>query len=342
MNINIFINIKTHKGSVEKLRSMSGVGEVTVLENPEEEVMTLPEALIADKDIMVCSVAPANFADMARLKFIQLDCAGYSQIYGLGLVQKGIRVANAKGVFDTPIAEWVLAMMINLARDVPGMLRNQARCLWHAEDHYQREVRGSTVGIWGYGAIGREVGRLAAAAGMNVHALQEKWDHRDQSQALIFREPETGDPRGLIPKKIFSHGQEMEFLADLDFLVVTMPLTGKTRGLIGERELAGLKNTAYVLNPARGAIIKEEALLKALDEKWIAGAALDTHYYYPLPATHPLWNYDNVILTPHISGSSGSSNYLERIWHLVLENVERFLTGKPLLNLLTEKQLNGE
>ena len=111
---------------------------------------------------------------------------------------------------------------------------------------------------------------------------------------------------------------------------------------MGEAELRALRPTAYVLNPARGPLIQEQALLKALREGWIAGAALDTHYHYPMPPDHPLWAMPNVIMTPHISGSGGSPFFLQRIWDIFVQNVERFQKGEPLLNELTASQLRGE
>src|SRR5437879_12730788 len=107
---------------------------------------------------------------------------------------------------------------------------------------------------------------------------------------------------------------------------------------MGERELRALPRTAYVLNPARGPLIQEKALLQALREKWIAGAALDAHYYYPMPPDHPLWQFPNVIMTPHISGSSESTHYLVQVWQIFVENVQRYLTGQRLLNELTPPQ----
>src|SRR5690606_35435580 len=120
-----------------------------------------------------------------------------------------------------------------------------------------------------------------------------------------------------------------------------MPLTDVSRGAIGEAELRALPLHAFVFNPARGPIIQEQALLKALREKWFAGAALDTHYAYPLPPEHPLWSMPNALLTPHISGSSGSQHYPRRVWDIFTQNLDRFRTGRPLLNELTPAQLTG-
>jgi phosphoglycerate dehydrogenase-like enzyme len=157
----------------------------------------------------------------------------------------------------------------------------------------------------------------------------------------VYVVPGTGDPDGVLPDRQFTMGQELEFLGGLDFLILAVPLTKKTEGLLGERELKALPRTAYVLNPARGPLIQEQALLDALEKGWIAGAALDTHYRYPMPADHPLWRFPNVIFTPHISGSSSSPHFLERIWEIFLENLQCYRDGKPLLNELTAAQLAG-
>ena len=144
-----------------------------------------------------------------------------------------------------------------------------------------------------------------------------------------------------MPDRVFTQGQELEFLSGLDFLILSMPLTSATRGLVGERELKALPRTAFLLNPARGPIIQEAALVRALEEKWIAGAALDTHYAYPLPPQHPLWRFPHVILTPHISGSSLSPHFAERLWDALVQNVSRVMAGQPLLNELSPAELNA-
>ena len=147
--------------------------------------------------------------------------------------------------------------------------------------------------------------------------------------------PGTGDPEGVLPDRVFGPGQELAFLGGLDFLVLAVPHTQRTTGLVGERELRALPPTAFVLNPARGPVIDEQALLAALRQGRIAGAALDTHYAYPLPAEHPLWRFPNVVLTPHISGADKSRSFPGRIGELFVQNVERHLAGRPLLNLVT-------
>ena len=179
-------------------------------------------------------------------------------------------------------------MMVNLARNLRGMIRNQESAVWDRSAVFQREIRGSVLGIWGYGGIGRETARLAKALGLRVHVMTRRGikPRRD-----AYRLDGTGDPDGVLPDKVFETGQEIEFLSALDFLVLAMPLTKSNEGIIGEKELRALPRTAFLLNPARGPLVQEQALLKALQEAWIAGAALDTHYAYPLAPNHPLWRF---------------------------------------------------
>jgi phosphoglycerate dehydrogenase-like enzyme len=339
--INILIDIEIDQEKKEYIQSIKGIKVETIGPNYEEKVRWITPEILNDKEIIFCSVLPENLKDMNSLKWVQIDSAGYNQIVNIGLNERGIRASNAQGVFDTPIAEWNIAMMVNLARDLRGMIRNQEAGIWDRSSRFQKEIRNAVVGIWGYGAIGRETARLAKDAGMKVYAMGRKTPI-NEPRTNKYCLPGTGDPEGKLPDRIFYGGQEKEFLKDLDFLVITMPLTKYNDSLIGETELRSLPSKAYVLNPARGRIIKEEALLKALREGWIAGAALDTHYYYPMPADHPLWRFPNVIITPHISGSSLSTFYCQRIWDIFAQNVERYVNDMPLLNELSVEQLSGK
>jgi phosphoglycerate dehydrogenase-like enzyme len=225
-------------------------------------------------------------------------------------------------------------------RDLRQMLRNQDGGVWDRSAVFQRELRGMTVGLWGYGGIGRETARLAKQLGLRVHALTRSG--KVGPRRNVYTVPGTGDPDGTLPDRVFKSGEELEFLRRLDFLVLALPLTNATEGLVGERELQALPRSAYLLNPARGPIVREDALLRALREGWIAGAALDTHYQYPMPPDHPLWRFPNVIITPHIAGSSLSPRFAQRLWAIFTINVQRFARGEPLLNELTPAQLAGD
>jgi phosphoglycerate dehydrogenase-like enzyme len=273
---------------------------------------------------------------MAHLEWIQLGSAGYEQLQGLPLRQRDIRVTNASGANDVPIAEWCIAMMLMFERDIRALLDHQRASIWDRSARFQSELRGRRVGIIGYGNIGREVGRVCRCLGMEVWAVDQRPIGPRPNRYVV---PGTGDPQGVVPHRTFTTDRMADFLPPLDYLVLTTPLTSATRGMIGERELRMMRPTAVLLNPARGHLLDEQALLRALSENWIAGAALDTHFQYPLPPDHPLWGMPNVVLTPHISGSSAGREFLPRVWDLFAQNLERFLQGEPLLNELNQEEL---
>ncbi len=334
---NILIDMPVHSEGMARLESLPGVAVETV--EPKEEVRDLPPSQIESVHFLFCTFPPRNLEVMHSLELIQIGSAGYGQLTHLGLDRKGIRACNGLGNFDVPIAEWNVAMMVNLARNLRGMIRNQESGVWDRSAVFQNEIRGSVLGIWGYGGIGRETARQAKALGLQVQVMTRRGVH---SRWDTYRLEGTGDPEGVLPERVFQSGQETEFLSGLDFLVLAMPLNRANEGIVGEKELRALPRRAFLLNPARGPLVQEEALIKALREGWIAGAALDTHYAYPLPSSHPLWQFPNVILTPHISGSAQSPRFLDRIWDIFVQNVERWLSGQSLLNELSVSQLRGE
>jgi len=295
----------------------------------------MPDEWLLGTDILACKFPPGNLEKMTDLKFLQLATVGYEHLRDVGLATKPFPICNARGIFDTAIAEWNLAMMVNLTRDLRGMIRDQETGRWERAEHYQQELRGRVAGLWGYGGIGRETARLAKAFGMGVHVMTRTGvKPRPDAYAL----PGTADPEGVLPDRVFVTGQEGDFLAGLDFLILALPRTRHSNGMIGEAQLQALPRTAFVLNPARGPIIQEAALVRALHEGWIAGAALDTHFAYPLPAEHPLWGFPNVILTPHIAGADHSREFPGRFAGLLAENVSRFLGGQRLLNQITREE----
>jgi len=333
----VLIDVPIESEVLARLQA-SGRNAFDAVVPPAEVERALPAERIRDAEVLFCTFPPTNLPDMPALRWIQIASTGYSQLFRHSLPTRGIRATNSRGCFDVPIAEWNVAMMINLARNVRQLIRNQDARVWDRGAVFQREIRGLTVGIWGYGGIGRETARLARHLGLKVHVLVREGV---RPAGLVYQVPGTGDPDGTLPHRVFRSGEEKAFLSGLDFLIVAMPLTSATEGLIGEAELRSLPPHAFVLNPARGAIIREEPLVRALREGWIAGAALDTHYRYPMPPEHPLWGLPNVIFTPHISGSSLSPNFRSRLWDIFALNLGRYERGEPLLNELTAQQLSG-
>ena len=334
----VFVDMPIEPAGLEKLET-NPVLEVRCVDYIGEVTRPQPRELIEDANIMLCVFPPENFGDMKQLELIQICSAGYTQLMGLGLVEKQIRACNGRGVFDSPVAEWCVSMMINMARDLNGMIRDQEAGLFDSREQYQNEIRGRTLGIWGYGGIGRQTARLARALGLTVHVMVR---NGVGPQENVYTVPGTGDAEGKLPDRVFTLDQKREFLSGLDFLVLAIPMNRQNEGIVGEEELRTLPDHAILLNPARGPLVNEQAMLKALRESWIAGAALDAHWHYPLPPDHPIRRFPNVIITPHISGSGLSPYFTTRVWDLFCRNVERYLAGEPLLNELSAAQLNGE
>lgn len=331
----VLIDVSIQESALGRLCQRPDV-RVLVADPISEEALVRPVEILRDTEILFCSEPPANLEEMRALQWIQLCSSGYEQLLRWNLPRRGVRASNALGVFDVPIAEWCVAMLVNLARDVRGMLRHQEQGIWDRHARFQCEVRGRIVGLWGYGGLARETARLCRNMGLRIHVLTRRGI---TPRPDIYRVPETGDPDGLLPHQVFLAGQEHAFLQGLDFLILATPLNASTRGMVGEAELRALPSHAFLLNPARGPLVQEAALLRALREGWIAGAALDTHYQYPLPPEHPLWHLPNVILTPHISGSSLSPRFQPRVWDIFGQNLDRYLAGQPLLNQIHPTQL---
>ena len=296
----------------------------------------LPEKLLLDVRAVLCSFLPTNHELMTSLELVQLCSSGYSQVENLGLPQRGLQVCNASGVNDVPIAEWAVMMIVALARDLPTLFRHQQQAIWDRSPRFQKEVRGRTLGIWGYGGIGRETARLAAAMGLRVHVVT-RTGQIDPGER--FKEPGTGDEACTIPDRVFSTDEVEQFCQTLDFLLLAIPHTPANEGLVNRRLFEALPNHAFLLNPARGMLVHEADLLWALETGQIAGAALDAHFHYPLPPDHPLWQMPNVILTPHISGSSESTSFKQRLWQLFCSNVERWQAGRTLYNSIARHKL---
>jgi phosphoglycerate dehydrogenase-like enzyme len=166
----ILIDLPSYVPALPALKNLPGI-EVEWVEKPEEKVRTLPTKQIKDCEMLFCMFPPQNHAEMSTLKLIQIALAGYKQLVGHKFEERGIRVCNALGVFDVHIGEWNVAMMVNLARDLRGLIRHQESQVGDRSARFQEEIRDRVVGLWGYGGIGRETARLAKSLGMKVHVL---------------------------------------------------------------------------------------------------------------------------------------------------------------------------
>lgn len=332
----VLIDIDVDPTWVENLADETGV-TVALAPPSRGSARELPETMLRDVEVMLGSALPTNHPAMTALQWLQLGSAGYAQVENIGLASRGVRVCNASGVNDVPIAEWAVMMMIALTRDLPELMRNQQAAAWDRDARFQQEIRGRTLGVWGYGGIGRETARLAHTLGLRIHALTRSGKIKPR---LAFRERDTGDDDGRLPEHVFSLHEATRFCEGLDFLMLAMPLTPDNVALINRDHFQALPDHAFLLNPARGGLVNEGDLLHALETHQIAGAAIDTHFQYPLPPSHPLWRRANVIITPHIAGSSQSTRYLDRLWRLLRENLQRWRTGQVLLNEISQLALD--
>ncbi len=266
------------------------------------------------------------------LKWIQLLSAGADHVLGGPLKGSAIPITTASGIHATPIAEYTLASMLAYAHRIHLAIRAQLRREWLRSGAFMAsvdEIRGQTIGVIGYGSIGRETARLAAAFGMTVLALKRNpAEHADPGWSPAG----LGDPEGRIPARFFGPDEREAILRDSDYVSVTLPLTDHTRKFIGEREFAAMKPGAYLVNIGRGEVIDERAMAAALSAQKIGGAGLDVFEHEPLEASSALWNLENVILTPHISGAN--RGYMDKACQLFADNLRRFAGNRPLLNLV--------
>lgn len=257
-----------------------------------------------------------SIGDVApHLKWIQLTSAGADRLLSSGFIESGITVTTVSGLHATPIGEYVLCVMLMFAKGAPGFLRAQVRHEWLR--YMPKELLGATVGIVGMGHIGEEVARLAKAFGCRIVAT------RRSVQAA------TSDA---LADELLPASELHRLLEASDYIVLAVPLTPETRGMIGDAELRSMKPDAVLVNIARGAVVEETALVDALRERRIAGAALDVFEREPLPEDSPLWELDNVIISPHISG--GTEIYNQRAVDIFADNLRRYLAGEPLRNVV--------
>lgn len=271
-----------------------------------------------------------------RLKWIQTHSAGVDNLLDTPLWRSNVFITSMNGIHAVPMAEHTLLLMLALRRNLNTMVRFQSRSEWPAGrwDYFARpELRGSTLGLVGYGAIAREVARLAHALGMRVLASNRSGQRQPYRG---FKIPGVGDPEAQIPEHIYSPDRLGDMLPHCDFVVVLAPLTPQTRHLFNTAAFARMKPSAFFLNLARGGLVDEPALIDALQQGRIAGAALDVFAQEPLPANSPLWQMEQVIVSPHVSGFT--LHYDDRASDLFAENLRRYLSGEPLLNLVEREK----
>jgi phosphoglycerate dehydrogenase-like enzyme len=297
---------------------------------PEMRVVHLPKydnlaAELPDTDIFVgFSLRPEQFLLARKLKWLHSTAAGVGQLMYPELRQSGIEVTNASGVHRIPMAEHILGTLIALARRFPDCFRYQQQSRWAQQDLWNapvrpRELRGQILLFIGFGAIGGEIAKAIRPLGMRVWAVTR-----------------SGRAERGLAEQLFPASKLHEALSQADFIVLAAPETPETRQMISAPEFALMKPSAYFVNVSRGALVDEPALISALEQRKIAGAALDVASEEPLPPESPLWKLDNAFITPHISAVS--EHLWDRQTDLLMENLERWFTGSELLNRVDLKR----
>jgi phosphoglycerate dehydrogenase-like enzyme len=282
----------------------------------------LADAPVDDVEVLLRGPLPARVFDRLitrcpRLIWVHSATAGVERVLTPSAEGRGLVITNARGVFSTPIAEYVIMMILAVARRLPQLLELQRERTWQPLE--AREMHDVTIGIVGLGSIGRAVAGLATAFGSRVIATRRRPDATD-------------GPHGALPEsvEVLAADALPELLARSDFVVLALPLTSETEDLFDEAMLARMKPGSWLINVARGRLVDERALVRALREGPLRGAVLDTLRDEPLDPASPLYEIPNLILTPHTSWTSG--RVLDRSIDLFCENLTRFREGQPLHN----------
>lgn len=328
-SINVLITMPFEPALIGKLQAVSPRLNVTLREAKTAEDIA---DLIPETEILYTWSALPNPGDAPRLRWVQLHSAGVDSFLDHPLyTNSDLIFTTTSGIHAVPMAEYVISMVLAFAHRLPEMTEDKLSAIWPKERwnrYLPKELYGSTMGIIGYGSIGRQIARLARAFGMNVLAIKRDLRHLEETNT--YRLEETGDPSGEIPDRIYPPEALHSFLRKCDFVAITLPLTPKTRQMIDAPAIASMKSDAVLINVARGDVIDQATLIEALQQRRIGGAALDVFATEPLPPDSPIWTLPNVIQSPHIAGLT--PHYYERAADLFAENLRRFIAGEPLIN----------
>lgn len=256
--------------------------------------------------VTVFRVADDLLRDAVRLQWIQIMTAGVNYVLGRPSLRKEVIVTSSRGIHGPQMSETAILLMLALNKDFPAVIRNQERQRW--ERWPGKLLSDKTAAILGMGVIGEAVAHKCKAFGMEVLGID-----------IFERDLATVDAW-------FRPDRLLEVAARADYLILTAPATPETYRIVGEKVLAAMKPTAYLINIARGELVDEEALIAALTRRRIAGAALDALPVEPLPADHPLWKAPNVIISPHVGGMSDI--YTQQVLPIIEENLRRYFAGE--------------
>ncbi len=327
----VLITMAIPEELVAKLRDISPRLTFTVI--PASKIEDIPNDVWERSEVLYTNRVIPTPVQAPSLRWIQFHWAGIEHALDEPLLRKPSLLATSlSGAAASQMAEYVVTMMLALGHRLPDMIAHQKRADW-PRDRWERfsplELRDSTVGIVGYGSIGRQVARLLQPFG--IHILATKKDAMNPKD-IGYIPDGMGDPNGDLVHRLYPPEALCSMIKECDFLVVTTPKTPDTINMIGAAEIAALKPTAFLIDVSRGGIVDHKALISSLKERQIAGAALDVYPEEPLPNDSPLWKLSEVVLSPHISGNT--LHYDERAMELFAENLGRYINHLPLFNLI--------
>ena len=314
MSVKLVLSTLEDPGLPDRIREADSQVNVVVC---NDDATALRE--IADADAFYGRITPELLAAAGRLRWIQSPAIGLERTMFPELIAHPVVLTNPRGIFADDIADHVLALLTGFARGLPRLLRFQLQRDWHPQDYQVMHLPDCTVGIVGLGGIGSAVAKRAASFEMRVIAVDARRTDRPSEVSELWPASRLHD-----------------LLGQSDFVVICAPETPETRGMIGSTAFEAMKSSAYLINIGRGKIVQLNALVEALRAGQLAGAGLDVFETEPLPADHPLWGMENVVITPHVAGVGPYT--VERRHQIFLENVRRFVAGEALLNVVDKAQ----
>ena len=295
---------------VPRLKEIAGDVTYATASNEDEAVKE-----VVDSDAFFGTITPKILDAAQHLQWIQTPMAGLERYFFPALIEHPVVVTNMRGIFHDMIPDHVMGFILSFARDLHTAVRRQVERKWAPRDLKVVHLPGATLGVVGLGGIGYGVAQRAAPHGMRIIAVDPRREEKPPEVAELWKPARLDD-----------------LLSQSDFVAVCAPETPETRGLFDATKFAKMKPTAFFINVGRGRVVQLNPLVEALRSKRIAGAALDVFEQEPLPADHPLWGMENVIITPHTAGVSAHEE--DRRLEVLGENVKRFVAGQPLQNVV--------
>jgi phosphoglycerate dehydrogenase-like enzyme len=304
--------------------------KLVIMQHEAKTVAEVPDEIWAKTEILYTRAVLPSPALAQNLRWVHLHGAGADKITNSPLANAAVIITNGSGIHAPTMGEYVLMLLLSFGYRFRLLLDFQGRAEWAGPTLRgplpRRELRRATIGIIGYGSLGQEIGRLAHAFGMHVLGVNRTGVFGTGGYVV----PELADQPGTEPDELYPIDALFKVLPRCDYVVLTVPYTPATHRLIDKAALQMMKPEAVLVNVSRGTVVDEPALIQALQGGSIAGAALDVFEQEPLPSDSPLWQMDNVIISPHVSG--WTPRYDVRATDLFLENVKLYLQDKPLLN----------